>query len=200
MLGCYFLSVFLVKAQTTPGPEETKLAGAICDCLSKLDFTIIKTKQGAEVAFADCFGQQSGQLTAVADERKVDITDNPGMQKLGMDVAKDLFAQNCQPFLKISMLMAADEIKDMGLTGDDKGRFVRIETKGFNYFVLMNAEKKEHSFIWFRQFPGSENFIKNPAYLIGKSVKIEWQEVEVFIPSAKKYAKMKEVTGVQAIQ
>ena len=94
----------------TSGSEETKLSTAICGCLKQLNFNTIKTKQQAEAAFADYFGEQSDQLLAVATERKVEITDQSGMQKLGMDVAKNLFAQSCDPFMKISMLMAKDEI------------------------------------------------------------------------------------------
>ena len=54
LLACVFFTTLSVQAQT-PGPEETKLSTAICDCLKQLDFNTIKTKQQAEAAFADIF-------------------------------------------------------------------------------------------------------------------------------------------------
>ena len=84
--------------------------------------------------------------------------------------------------MKISMLMAKDEIQSIGLSGEEEGQFMRIDTKSFSYFVLLGADKKEQSFLWFHQFAGSEKFITNPVHLKGKNVKIDWQEAEVYMP------------------
>ena len=96
LLACFFFITLSVQAQT-PGTEETKLSAAICDCLKELNFNTVKTKQQAEAAFADCFAKQSGQLLAVATERRVEITDQSAMQKLGMDVAKNCSLKVANP-------------------------------------------------------------------------------------------------------
>jgi hypothetical protein len=75
----------------------------------------------------------------------------------------------------------------------------RIDTKDFNYFVLTDNNNQEKSFIWLRQFPGSENFTASAAKFTNKKLKISWQEIEVYIPSAKNYYKIKEVTGVEVL-
>ncbi|MGZ3874908.1 MAG: hypothetical protein ACXVJD_18450, partial [Mucilaginibacter sp.] len=56
-----------------------------------------------------------------------------------------------------------------------------------------NSEK---SFIWLRQFPGSEKFMNGPLTLAGKKLNISWQEIEVYLPQAKGYYKVKEITGI----
>jgi len=84
-------------------------------------------------------------------------------------------------------------------SGTTQGTLKRIDTKDFNYFVLTDAENKERSFIWLRQFPGSDSFMGNPNQLKGKKLRIEWREIEVYIPSAKNYYNIKEVVGLEVL-
>ncbi|WP_207426098.1 hypothetical protein [Pedobacter sp. SYSU D00535] len=145
----------------------------------------------------DCFGKQAALLIPLTQERKVEITDQTAMRQLGMDIGKNLLNQNCESFLKLSMaLVKSDSSDDAELSSASTGVLKRIDTKDFNYFILTGSDNKEKSFIWLRQFPGSEKYISNPKAFIGKSVTIDWKEIEVFIPAAKSYFKLKEVTGI----
>ncbi|MCJ8166194.1 hypothetical protein MKJ04_15205 [Pontibacter sp. E15-1] len=185
-------------AQSTPGPVEMKMTENICSCISELDFDQITTKQLAEKAFMDCFSEQGAMLLQLAEERHIDITDHPAMRTLGTELGKNLLAQNCPGFMKLSMAMVKD-VQNGVSTGTTEGKLKRMDTKDFNYFVLTDNENMEKSFIWLRQFPGSENYMSNPQKFIGKKFRIKWQDVEVYVPNAKSYYTIKEVVGLEVL-
>ena len=95
--------------------------------------------------------------------------------------------------------MAEQEETVEELNGVTEGRLKRIETKDFNYFVITDDNNKEKSFIWLRQFTGSDDFISNANKYVGKKIRISWQEIEVYVPTAKNYFGLKEVTELQVL-
>jgi hypothetical protein len=189
-----------VKAQTNPGPVEKRLADSICNAMARKDFSKIKTKQDAMAAFAQSFTKYPSLLLAVAEERKVNVADREAMRQLGTDIGKDLLKMNCESFMKLSIAMASNEQqKQEEVQHFTEGKLLRIDNKGFNYFVIVDQDKKEHSFLWLRQFSGSEAFVNGLGSNIGKTVSIHWQEMEVFLPSAKGYFNVKEIIGLAVL-
>jgi hypothetical protein len=83
--------------------------------------------------------------------------------------------------------------------GYSEGKFSRIDVKGFNYLILQDAAGSEKSFLWLRQFTGSEKFIDSTTSLTGKKIKVKFQELEVYLPQAKGYYKVKEITAVDIL-
>lgn len=187
-----------ISAQNRPGPVEQKVTDNICDCISKVDLEKINGKKDAEQAFVDCFTQQSSLIVDLAKERNADFTDQAAMRTIGTDIGKNLLTQNCQAFLKLSVAMVEKENIHTS-SGTTEGRLKRIETKDFNYFVVTDSENKERSFIWLRQFPGSESFMNDTSKLAGKKLKIKWNEIEVYIPSAKNYYNIKEIVALEVL-
>ena len=116
-----------------------------------------------------------------------------------MVIAKDLLAKNCQPFIKLSLLTVKKDDANANLSSVSAGRFKRIDNKGFNYIVLIDNNKQEKSFLWLRQFTGSENFTGDMTSYVGKEMKIGWQEIEVYLPQAKGYYKVKEITSISIL-
>jgi len=129
----------------------------------------------------------------LADEKHVDPTDNPAMRQLGIQIGKDLLIQNCAAFTRLSVKMVQNKSKEDEGEGYNEGKFKRIDTKGFNYIVITDKSGSEKSFIWYRQFPGSEKFMGGGTSYVGKNVKIKYQELEVYLPQAKGYYKVKEI-------
>jgi hypothetical protein len=72
------------------------------------------------------------------------------------------------------------------------GVFKRIDQKGFDYIVIVDNDS-EKSFIWLRQFPGSEKFMNGITQYIGKKMRITWQNIEVYLPQSKGYYNVKEI-------
>lgn len=102
----------------------------------------------------------------------------------------------CAGFVKLSVLMAKTEDSAGGSTGTTRGKLSRIDNKGFNYFAVTDDTNSEKSFIWLRQFPGSEKFTNGLGVYTGKQVTIKWDEIEVYLPAAKGYYKIKEIVDL----
>lgn len=188
--------VYCSSAQTAaPSATEQRLTDSICKDLSRLDLNKINGKEEAEAAFTNSFASHTDLLMKLAEEQHVDFNDEAGMEKIGVKIGKDLMAMNCEAFTKISFKMVEDKKKSEG-TGITEGTFKRIDTKSFNYIVVADENKSEKSFLWLREFSGSDKFTGETAQYAGKKLKVEWREIEVYLPQAKGYYKVKEITGI----
>jgi len=191
------LIITTAKSQTVaPGPVERRLADNICSSLSKLDLSKITTKSEAVKAYTSCVMAHADMLPDLAAEKKVDMTDQAAMRLVGIELGKDLMKQNCKYFLQLSTAMAKKEDSEEAATSSTLGTFKRIDLKGFNYIVIKDDQDTEKSFLWFGNFPGSEKFIKTPALLLNKKLKITWAPKEVYMPEAKGYYTIKEILRV----
>lgn len=190
-----FVQKSFSQAERVPGPAEKRITDSICTALNRLDMNKIGNGKEAESAFMDCFMKQSAMFEDVANERNVKMDDNAAMHQMGVDIGKNLLKMKCDAFMKLAIKMA-----DKSGTNESSsviyGVFKRIDTKGFNYIVITDADHKETSLIWLRQFPGSEKLIDGSAAYIGKNVRIKYQELEVYLPQAKGYYKVKEIVSL----
>ena len=122
------------------------------------------------------------------------MDDDNAMHDLGIDIGKDLLKEKCEDFMKLAVKMAQKD--DAETKSTTEGKFKRIDNKGFNYIVLTDNNNQEKSFLWLRQFPGSESFTTNTAQYLGKRIKIDWKEIEVYLPQARGYYKVKEIISL----
>ncbi|MBK0380619.1 type 2 periplasmic-binding domain-containing protein [Mucilaginibacter segetis] len=187
-----FVFISHLKAQDKPGPAEQKLLDSLCNSMNRLDLSKITTPEQANDAFMSCFLNYADLLTDVAEELGLNFTDDAAGEKVGELIGKELMKQKCGAFLKLAAILAKKGDTPVALT--TTGTFKRIDNKGFNYIVLTDSNGNEKSFLWLRQFPGSEKFIA-PTALTGKKLTITWQEMEVYLPQAKGYYKVKEITA-----
>ncbi len=194
ILAVFFDQKLFAQANRAPGPAEKRITDSLCNCIVRLDKSKIKTAKEANDAFMDCFGKQSGQLVDVAEERKVSMNDHNAMHDLGTDIGKDLLKEKCDGFMQLALKMNQKDNAETKSTSE--GKFKRIDNKGFNYIVLTDGNNQEKSFLWLRQFPGSENFINDTTRYLGKKIKIDWKEIEVYLPQAKDYYKVKEIVSL----
>jgi predicted transcriptional regulator YdeE len=132
-------------------------------------------------------------LVAVAEEKNLSMEDKAAMHGLGVKIGKNLLNEKCQGFMQLAMKMAQNNEGESSSIG---GKFKRIDNKGFNYIVVVDDDNQEKSFLWLQQFTGSENFMKNTITLAGKKLKIDWKEIEVYLPESKGYYKVKEITAI----
>jgi hypothetical protein len=201
VLGVFvLLGVTPMDAAAQTSETMKKVADALCACLGKTDMSAITTKDQATGAFMTCFVSNAAGVIDLARERKVDFTDQAAMQALGLEVGKELLVQGCGAFVQLSVKMVGAQASDgttVGGSGVTAGRLVRVDNKEFRYLVVADASNRENTFIWLRYFKGSEKFIEAPDAYIGKPLKIQWREIEVFLPNAKGYFKVKEITGLE---
>ncbi len=192
------LILFIQKllAQSQVGPVEQKMADSLCSAIGRLDMSKITNKQEATAAYTQCVMNYLDIVQDLANEKKVDVANTDDMTKVGIDLAKDLMVMKCAGFMKLATFMANESSADENIT---TGAFKRIDNKGFDYLVITDSAGSEKSFLWLRQFPGSENFMNNTAKYIGKKFKIKSQDIEVYLPVAKGYYKIKEITGIEVL-
>ncbi|MCD8741879.1 hypothetical protein LT679_14785 [Mucilaginibacter roseus] len=187
---------FTASAQTTNlTAAQQVLTDSLCNCVSKLDMSKINTKQQALQEYTGCIGQNLPLLQNVAQEKGYDMNNIEQMRTLGIEIAQILAKQKCSSFLKLSLLLAEKAAKNEISGGITAGTFKRFDVKGFNYVVL-SENGSEKSFIWYKQFPGSEELMKPASALVGKKISLNWVDVEVYLPAAKGYYKVKEITGI----
>ncbi|MGN6179460.1 MAG: hypothetical protein ACTHNW_09790 [Mucilaginibacter sp.] len=182
------------KAQTKPSPLEQRLADSLCASVSRVDVSKATNAAEAEQLYTQCINNYLDLLQQLSEERHLDMNSTPDMEKLGVDLAKDLMVMKCSNFMKLATVMA--EKRKEQVKNTTSGTFKRIELKGFNYIVINDAGY-ERSFLWLEQFPNSEKFMNSTSGLIGKKIKISWHELEVYLPQAKGYYKVKEITGIE---
>ena len=185
-----------VTAQTI-GPAQQRFLDSLCKGLSKIDVSKIKTKKEATDVFETCFESYAEQLVDVAKEKNVEITDEAAMNTIGNEIGKNLLTQKCGSFMQLAMKMAKDDDSDEAAAQTTAGTFKRIDNKGFNYIVITDKAGVEKSFIWLRQFADSEKFMGTEANkMIGKKIEITSKPIEVYLPLAKGYYAVKEITSV----
>ncbi len=186
-----------LHAQTPAmGPAEKKLTDSLCSCITHLDQSTLHTKKEATDAFMECFTKQADLLVGVAEEKKLSMEDNAAMHGLGVEIAKNLMNEKCTGFMQLAVKMAQ---KGDAESSSIEGKFKRIDNKGFNYIIVADEDNQEKSFLWLHQFSGSETFMRDPASLTGKRLKIDWKEIEVYLPESKGYYKVKEITAITVL-
>src|SRR5947209_7265713 len=91
-------------SQTTRviGPAEKKLTDSICNTLSRRDISKVTNKEEADALYTSCIMEHADLLQEVAEEAKVEISDQASMQKIGVNIALSLMKSNCPNFLKLS--------------------------------------------------------------------------------------------------
>jgi hypothetical protein len=178
------------------GPVERKMTDSLCNSINKIDLSKIATQEEAVAAYTQCVEEHADLLNDLATERKVDVGNIADMKKIGIDLAFDLYKMKCEKFMKLSTIMAMKTIKaDEGNEDVTIGMLKRIDQKGFNYIVISSGDS-EKSFIWLRQFPGSEKFMHSIAQYVGKKVKITWRNMEIYLPLSKGYYNVKEIKNL----
>lgn len=187
------------QAQNKIGPAQRKMLDTLCNCMNKVDLTKIKTPDEAEAAFENCFNDHLELLAEVAIEENVDLSTNEGQGKVGSLIGVNLLQEKCASFLRLAGIMAKKKDGESAVeTQSTTGAFKRIDVKGFNYIVIA-SKGSERSYLWLKQFPGSETFMGVTTKLVGSKLKITWQEIEVYLPAAKGYYKVKEIIGVDVL-
>ncbi len=79
-------------------------------------------------------------------------------------------------------------------SGTSEGSFVRLETTGDSpKLVIKLADGTEESFLWIRQFKGSDELEKQYKTLANKKVSVKWGEFRKYVFTMKGYAKAKEI-------
>ena len=178
-------------------------ADTICHCLDRIKTAELAPEKVKELAM-ECFTTSAmDHYVKLAEERGIDIMDQEAMRKLGIEVGKELLKMKCGSYLKVSAIMAGkdDDSQEGSKTEMLQAKLARVDNKDFTYLILKDNNNKEHSFLWFEYFAGSEKFTGGKLNnFIGKRLKVSWMEKEVYLPKANGYFKIKQITGLETVE
>jgi hypothetical protein len=200
-IALFFISGMLsVNAQT----KTTKdlLLDTICTCINnkKADFEKMTQKQ-METAITQCMMSDGLELMMkYAEESGVEMTDQKGMQKIGVTIGTEL-VKKCPAFMEMAMRAgenggAKTEIqiappkiaKEYNAENMMEGTVTAVNTAVFPATIqlkLKNGAVKKFYIV--SEYQTSEEKYLNPLLLKGKKVSAGASPNTIFIPAKKKF-------------
>lgn len=194
VLGLPFLSF----AQETALDKITK---STCDCmegkdLNKLDKTQFEQELGMCMVTA-----ASPLMAQLQEEEGMDIANPDMFQKVGEKVAQKL-ATGCPQLFGKMMELYSEEV-EMTATNEVRqvylaeGQFVAVQDGPMAVFQLKTADGKVTPFLWLQAFEGAEAFQTNAAGMVGKTLKIFYEDQSLYQAKTGTYQKFKVVQKVE---
>lgn len=181
-----------------------KLSDKTCKCMEKEDLDAMSSED-LQMKFGLCMVEHAMEMnTEIKEELGIDLFaggEDAGRQ-LGEKVGFEL-AISCPAFQAQMMKMlgeeegAAAETTEATAVGSATGPIKEFKTDGFVNVIMEGDGGRQIKFLWLRHFPGSEKLIGNMNQYVGKTVTITFQEIEVFLPKAGDYFKVKEITSLK---
>lgn len=190
-----FLNCITAFSQSkTIDSTARKNALAICNCLEKNNAEKLQNTVEVQKLFLKCMmDSASGSLTKLLEQN----TENPETagEEWGKQIAMDLFSVGCDPFLKISMKLAGEseeeESNNKVKFSTASGTIMGFEEKDFTYITIKLTNGREQTFMYVEFVPESGDWIKKPASIKGKKVKIQYEDKEVYQPKIKDFVTIK---------
>jgi len=197
----FFAFTFLVSCLSAASQTKTTkdvLLDTLCKCITaKKDELKNASPNDIQKEVMSCFMSDGLELLMkYAQEKKVTMTDQQAMQKLGNEIGIEL-AKKCPAMMQLAINSAiADTSEGSGIskivsegeTSETQGTIVSLNTTEFPASIQLKqksgAVKKVYLVSEF--YTDDDNFY-NTGYLPGKKVVAEISSQKIFIPSKKKF-------------
>ena len=197
----FFAFTFLVSCLWAASQTKTTkdvLLDTLCKCITaKKDELKNASPNDIQKEVMSCFMSDGLELLMkYAQEKKVTMTDQQAMQKLGNEIGIEL-AKKCPAMMQLAINSAiADTSEGSGIskivsegeTSETQGTIVSLNTTEFPASIQLKqksgAVKKVYLVSEF--YTDDDNFY-NTGYLPGKKVVAEISSQKIFIPSKKKF-------------
>lgn len=182
------ISLFFVVITSQAQDDIYKtIAKETCDCIAKRNIDAAKRAE-VEMALGLCMLESIN-----AHEIDIEVSDEAAMTKFGEQVGMQM-APICPTVFK-AFIESEEEVQPQAveLTGTVKS----IESGEFLYIIFKEDSGKEHKLLWFRYFPGSDDFKDNPKGLIGKKATVFYHDIECYFPKMKAYYNTKEIVELK---
>jgi len=203
----FFVALFATTlAFAQDAEKEAKLikdiAADACDCFSDVDWENTSSQEAlgqGETCLQQSMVKFLPQIMSVygMDEFSEEIGQVIG-EKIGMQLVKD-----CPNFMTFSKLLAEAEEENPEEEGDEgmselAGKIVSSKNdKNHQYLTLKEADGTEHQLLWMLAFDGYEDFPKSAKAFEGKSVRVAYREVLIYIPKEGDYKPRKVILGMR---
>lgn len=185
---------FLSFAQETALDKITK---STCDCMDGKDLSKLDKGQFEQELGMCMFTAASPLMTQLQEEEGMDISNPDMFQKVGEKVATGcpkLFGKMMELYSEEVEMTTTNEVRQVYLA---EGQFVGVQDGPMAVFQLKTADGKVTPFFWLQSFDGSEAFQSNTAGMVGKSLKVFYEEQSFYQAKTGAYQKFKVVQKVE---
>ena len=174
------------------------LLDTLCKCITaKKDELKNASPDDIQKEFMSCFMSEGlDLLMKYAQEKKVSLTDQAAMQKLGNEIGMEL-AKKCPAMMQLAINSAiADTSEGSGIskivsegeTSETQGTIVSLNTTEFPASIQLKQKSGAVKKVYLvSQFYTDDDNFYNTSYLPGKKVVAEISSQKIFIPSKKKF-------------
>jgi hypothetical protein len=194
---------FILLTGTLWATSQTKttkdlLLDTLCKCITaKKDELKNASPNDIQKEFMSCFMTEGlDLLMKYAEEKKVSLTDQEAMQKLGNSIGMEL-AKKCPAMMQLAINSAMAEDTSAGsgsskiiteATSETEGTIVSLNTTEFPASIQLKQKNGvvKKIFLVSEFYTDDDNFY-NTGYLPGKKVVAEISSQKIFIPSKKKF-------------
>jgi len=200
MKKIFFVLILLTGSLwATSQAKTTKdiLLDTLCKCITaKKDELKNASTSDIQKEVMSCFMSDGLELLMkYAQEKKISLTDQEAMQKLGNDIGVEL-AKKCPAMMQLAINSAIEEdsagsaskiIKDEEVS-ETEGTIVSLNTTEFPASIQLKQKNGtvKKVFLVSEFYTDDDNFY-NTGYLPGKKVVAEISSQKIFIPSKKKF-------------
>jgi len=197
---------FILLAGSLCAVSQTKstkdiLLDTLCKCITaKKDELKNASPNDIQKEVMSCFMSDGLELLMkYAEEKKVSMTDQAAMQKLGNEIGMEL-AKKCPAMMQLAINSAiADtsggsgisKIVSEGETTETVGTIVSLNTTEFPASIQLKQKNGtvKKAYLVSEFYTDDDNFY-NTGYLPGKKVVAEVSSQKIFIPSKKKFVSL----------
>jgi len=198
-----FVAIILLTG-TLWASSQTKatkdiLLDTLCKCITaKKDDLKNASPDNIQKEVMSCFMSDGLELLMkYAEEKKVSMTDQEAMQKLGNEIGMEL-AKKCPAMMQLAMNSAMADDKNDSNTGSSKiitevtseteGTIVSLNTTEFPASIQLKQKNGTVKKVYLvSEFYTDDDNFYNTSYLPGKKVVAEITSQKIFIPGKKKF-------------
>jgi hypothetical protein len=204
MKKIFLVSILLTGSLLAISQTKTTkdlLLDTLCKCITAKKDELKNASPGdIQKEFMSCFMSEGlDLLMKYAEEKKVSLTDQEAMQKLGNSIGMEL-AKKCPAMMQLAInsAMAEEKIDSSAGSGSSKmitevtseteGTIVSLNTTEFPASIQLKQKNGvvKKIFLVSEFYTDDDNFY-NTGYLPGKKVVAEISSQKIFIPSKKKF-------------
>ena len=197
----FFAFTFLVSCLSAASQTKTTkdvLLDTLCKCITaKKDELKNASPNDIQKEVMSCFMSDGLELLMkYAQEKKVTMTDQQAMQKLGNEIGIEL-AKKCPAMMQLAINSAiADTSEGSGIskivsegeTSETQGTIVSLNTTEFPASIQLKQKSGTVKKVYLvSEFYTDDDNFYNTGYLPGKKVVAEISSQKIFIPSKKKF-------------
>ena len=174
------------------------LLDTLCKCITAKKDDLKNASPGdIQKEVMSCFMSDGLELLMkYAEEKKVSMTDQAGMQKLGNEIGIEL-AKKCPAMMQLAINSAVADTSDgpgiskivsEGVTTATEGTIVSLNTTEFPASIQLKQKNGTVKKVYLvSEFYTDDDNFYNTGYMPGKKVVAEVSSQKIFIPSKKKF-------------